>query len=165
MLEWDKSQLRYRAMTLEDIDQITDIEQEAFTEPWTKEAFHNELVNNLFAKYIIVEYAGDIVGYGGMWIIIDEAHVTNIAIRSGFRGKGLGSLLLTEMKKTASNFGAVRMTLEVRVSNHAAQKLYEKHGFEASGIRPNYYSDNNEDAVIMWAEFDQERMKIGENKL
>jgi len=165
MLEWDKSRLCYRAMTLEDIDQVAAIEREAFTEPWTTEAFHNELVNNMFAKYIIVEYAGEIVGYGGMWIIIDEAHITNIAIRSGFRGKGLGSMLLSEMKKTASHFGALRITLEVRKSNDTAQKLYTKHGFEVSGVRPNYYSDNNEDALIMWAELDTERLKIGENKL
>ena len=164
MQQLDKNQLRYRAMTADDIEQIVAIEQEAFTEPWTAEAFRNELTNNLFAKYIIAEYAGETVGYGGMWIIIDEAHITNIAIRSGYRGLGFGHLLLTEMKKTAGYFGALRMTLEVRVSNDVAQRLYAKHGFEASGIRPNYYSDNNEDAIIMWAELDQERTKIGENK-
>lgn len=164
MEQLDKRKLRYRVMTAGDIEQIIAIEQEAFTEPWTAEAFLNELANNLFAKYIIAEYAGEIIGYGGMWIIIDEAHITNIAIRSGFRGMGFGHLLLTEMKKTASCFGALKMTLEVRVSNNAAQRLYAKHGFEASGIRPNYYSDNGEDAIIMWAELDQKQMKLGEKK-
>lgn len=142
----------FRAMTLDDIPTIVAIEQEAFTAPWTAEAFHNELVQNLFAKYMVMERAGEVLGYGGMWLIVDEAHVTNIAVREAFRGRGLGERLLREMMKTAHFLGARRMTLEVRVTNERAQRLYRKLGFSPSGLRPGYYSDNQEDALIMWAD-------------
>jgi ribosomal-protein-alanine N-acetyltransferase len=139
-------------MTLEDIGTIAQIEQETFTAPWTEDAFRNELTSNMFAKYMVMERAGTIVGYGGMWVIVDEAHVTNIAIREPYQGQGLGKRLLRELMRTAHWFGARRMTLEVRVSNERAQRLYRQFGFVASGIRPGYYSDNREDAIIMWAD-------------
>ncbi|MCC3376599.1 ribosomal protein S18-alanine N-acetyltransferase [Cohnella sp. REN36] len=144
----------FRAMTLDDIPAIVAIEQEAFTAPWTAEAFRNELVQNLFAKYMVMEQAGEVLGYGGMWLIVDEAHVTNIAVREAYRGRGLGERLLREMMKTAHFLGARRMTLEVRVTNERAQRLYRKLGFSPSGLRPGYYSDNQEDALIMWADLD-----------
>nr|WP_238188468.1 ribosomal protein S18-alanine N-acetyltransferase [Paenibacillus sp. L3-i20] len=150
-------------MTLEDIPAIIAIEQEAFTSPWTAEAFTNELTNNMFARYMVMEESGQVLGYGGMWIIMDEAHITNIAIRSDLRGNGLGHKLLEQMQRTAVFFEAVRMTLEVRVTNELAQHLYRKYGFQSSGIRPRYYSDNDEDALIMWAELDIERLKTGES--
>jgi len=158
----DANKLIYRSMTMADIPAIVAIEHEAFSSPWTTEAFTNELMNNLFARYMIMEHEGEIIGYGGMWVIMDEAHVTNIAVKSDYRGKGLGSCLLEELQRTAVYFGAVKMTLEVRPSNEIAQRLYRKYGFEPSGIRPRYYSDNNEDALIMWAELDHEQLKTGE---
>lgn len=145
-----------RHMKLEDIDQICEIEQQAFTTPWTKDAFYNEMVNNLFAFYIVLEAGGLIVGYAGMWTVVDEAHVTNIAIREGYRGKGLGDRLLTEMKSAARALGMMRMTLEVRVSNEVAQSLYAKHDFKSVGIRKRYYTDNHEDAMIMWVELHEQ---------
>jgi len=148
--------LEFRIMKVEDIDAIVAIEQEVFAAPWTAEAFHNELKQNMFAKYMVMEQDGDILGYGGMWLIVDEAHVTNIAIRERYQGQGLGKLLLGEMMKTAHWLGAKRMTLEVRVSNEVAQRLYRRFGFEPSGIRPGYYSDNMEDALIMWADLEPE---------
>ncbi|MBH5320023.1 ribosomal protein S18-alanine N-acetyltransferase [Paenibacillus sp. GSMTC-2017] len=153
----------YRLMTLEDIPAIIAIEQEAFTSPWTTEAFTNELTNNMFAKYMVMEEEGMLLGYGGMWIIMDEAHITNIAIRSDRRGYGLGHKLLEQLQRTAVFFGAVKMTLEVRVTNALAQHIYRKFGFQSSGIRPRYYSDNDEDALIMWAELDTEQLKTGES--
>jgi len=149
--------LVFRSMTLSDVPGILAIEQEAFTSPWTAEAFFNELTNNHFARYLIMELNGEIIGYGGMWTIMDEAHVTNIAVRADYRGRGFGRKLLAELQRTAVFFGAARMTLEVRVSNVVAQRLYRKFGFEPSGIRPGYYSDNQEDALIMWAELDHVR--------
>lgn len=154
--------LIFRSMTLEDIPDVIAIEEEAFTSPWTGEAFRNELMSNMFAKYMAMELNGEVIGYGGMWIIMDEAHITNIAICDRFRGKGLGHRLMEELQRTALFFGAVKMTLEVRVSNEHAQHLYRKHGFEPAGVRPGYYSDNNEDALIMWAELDQEQLEMGE---
>ncbi|WP_424767966.1 ribosomal protein S18-alanine N-acetyltransferase [Paenibacillus sp. sgz302251] len=161
-MRFDHLDLVYREMELNDIDAIIAIEQEAFTSPWTAEAFTNELINNMFARYMVMELNGEVIGYGGMWIIMDEAHVTNIAIRSDFRGQGLGDRFMRELQRTAVFLGAVKMTLEVRVSNEVAQGLYRKHGFEPSGIRPQYYSDNNEDALIMWAELDGEQFEAGE---
>jgi ribosomal-protein-alanine N-acetyltransferase len=143
----------FRPMRLEDIPGVCEIEVEAFTTPWSAGAFHNELTNNHFAKYIIMETGdGEMIGYAGMWMIMDEAHVTNIAIKSEYRGQKLGERLMLKLVASAKVLGAVRMTLEVRTSNQIAQQLYEKMGFKASGVRRGYYTDNNEDAIIMWAE-------------
>jgi ribosomal-protein-alanine N-acetyltransferase len=142
----------FRMMRYEDIPEVCAIEVEAFTSPWSEQAFMNELTQNQFAQYIVMEYEGRLIGYGGMWLIIDEAHVTNIAITGGFRGKKLGSRLMAELATRAYRLGAGRMTLEVRVSNIVAKRLYEKFGFKAVGLRPGYYSDNGEDAIIMWAD-------------
>ncbi len=124
--EADHDTVRFRAMTEADIPAICEIEQESFTTPWTEGAFHNELTNNQFAKYTVLEFDGEVAGYGGMWLIMEEAHVTNIAIRQKYRGQKLGERLLTEMQQTASLFGVQRMTLEVRPSNEIARRLYEK---------------------------------------
>ncbi|NBD24433.1 ribosomal protein S18-alanine N-acetyltransferase [Paenibacillus glycinis] len=148
----DRNRLVFRSMTLEDVPTIVAIELESFATPWTQEAFVNELTNNHFARYMVMDYENDVIGYAGMWTIMDEAHVTNVAVREAYRGQGLGERLMTELQRTAVLFGARRMTLEVRVSNDIAQRLYAKLGFEPSGIRPGYYSDNMEDALIMWAD-------------
>ncbi|WP_072336948.1 MULTISPECIES: ribosomal protein S18-alanine N-acetyltransferase [unclassified Paenibacillus] len=142
----------FREMRVEDIPAICRIEKESFTTPWTAAAFHNELTNNQFAKYMVLEYDGEIAGYGGMWLIMEEAHVTNIAIGAAYRGRKLGEKLLTEMQKSASLLGAERMTLEVRPSNEVALGLYAKKGFRSVGVRRGYYTDNQEDALIMWAD-------------
>jgi ribosomal-protein-alanine N-acetyltransferase len=92
---------------------------------------------------------GEIIGYAGMWIMLDEAHITTIALRSAWRGRGLGELLLASLIELATGIGSQRITLEVRVSNDTAQNLYRKYGFHHEGTRPRYYSDNNEDAHIM----------------
>lgn len=147
-----EEKLEFRLMQLDDIPDVLEIEHEAFTLPWTKEAFHNELTMNHFAKYMIIELNGQAIGYAGMWTIMDEAHITNIAVREAFRGRKFGDKLLDELMRTASYLGMERMTLEVRVTNRIAQGLYEKKGFKSVGVRKGYYSDNNEDAVIMWAD-------------
>lgn len=149
------AELVFRKMTVEDIDAIGLIEQDSFSTPWTAEAFYNELTNNMFAQYMVMEYRKQVIGYAGMWIIIDEAHITNIAILTDYRGLGLGTRLMTEVQKTAIYLGAKRMTLEVRVSNDRAQHLYSKFGFVREGVRPAYYADNGEDALIMWANLEE----------
>lgn len=93
-----------------------------------------------------------VVGYGGLWMMVDEAHVTSVAVRRDFRGRGLGELLMLTLFEVGIRLGARWLTLEVRVSNHVARRLYLKLGFREAGIRPRYYTDNNEDAVIMWSE-------------
>ena len=139
-------------MRIEDIPTICEIEQESFTTPWTAAAFHNELNNNQFARYLVMECDGEVDGYGRMWLIMEEAHITNVAVREKFRGKKLGERLMRELQQTAVFLGAARMTLEVRPSNTIAQKLYEKLGFYSAGVRRGYYTDNREDAIIMWAD-------------
>ncbi|MGG3560601.1 ribosomal protein S18-alanine N-acetyltransferase [Neobacillus rhizosphaerae] len=140
----------FRYMREEDIDQVLEVEHASFTTPWSREAFYNELHNNKFAVYIVLEEENQIIGYCGTWVVIDEAHVTNVAIMPGYRGKKLGEALMTKLMSVARELGARSMTLEVRVTNHVAQSLYRKLGFQNGGIRKNYYSDNQEDALVMW---------------
>lgn len=140
----------FRFMREEDIDQILEIEQASFATPWSRDAFYNEMRNNKFAVYMVIEDGDKIVGYCGAWIVIDEAHVTNVAILPEYRGRKLGEALLRKMISVAKEMGAVSMNLEVRVTNFVAQNLYRKLGFQNGGIRKNYYSDNQEDALVMW---------------
>lgn len=144
--------LEFRRMTLDDVSRILEIEHKSFTLPWSEEAFTLELTQNHFAKYVVAVADGVVIGYGGTWVIIDEAHITNVAVHPDFRGHGIGELLMQQLMALAISYGAERMTLEVRVSNTVAINLYEKMGFLSHGIRKGYYTDNNEDAIIMWAE-------------
>ena len=140
----------FRYMRDEDIDQVLEVEHASFTTPWSREAFYNEIHKNKFAVYIVLEDDNKIIGYCGTWVVIDEAHVTNVAILPGYRGKKMGEALMNKLMSVSREMGARTMTLEVRVTNHVAQSLYRKLGFQNGGIRKNYYSDNQEDALIMW---------------
>jgi [ribosomal protein S18]-alanine N-acetyltransferase len=142
----------FRLANVSDIDDILGIEQASFAVPWSREAFYREIVENQFAYYLVIEDSFQAIGYCGIWLVMDEAHVTNIAILPSYRGRKLGELLMKEAIKLAKRHGAATMTLEARVSNHVAQNLYKKLGFQAGGIRKNYYSDNGEDALVMWVE-------------
>ncbi|PLR81867.1 ribosomal-protein-alanine N-acetyltransferase [Bacillus canaveralius] len=142
--------LSFRFMKEEDIDQVLIIEHESFSTPWSREAFINEIATNQFAVYIVLEDGNQIVGYCGAWIVVDEAHITNVALLPGYRGKKLGEALMLKMFSVAKELGARTMTLEVRVSNDVAQSLYRKLGFQDGAIRKNYYTDNQEDALVMW---------------
>ena len=146
------SGLTFRKMKLSDLPSIMSIERRAFPNPWSPSAFVAELTDNVYAHYTVAQRGKKVLAYGGMWLIVDEAHVTNIAVHPDHRGEGIGDALLTEMERVAVEKGIRAMTLEVRVSNTVAQNLYRKHGFYASGVRPKYYSDNQEDALIMWKE-------------
>ena len=139
-----------RSMEVRDLDQIMIIELESFTTPWSKESFRIEITENKLAKYFIAEIDGKVVGYGGIWLILDEGHITNIAVGKDHRGLGAGNKLVEALIKYCSGEKIRNMTLEVRESNSIAQNLYKKYGFLEYGIRPNYYTDDHEDAVIMW---------------
>ncbi|KAB3532066.1 ribosomal protein S18-alanine N-acetyltransferase [Alkaliphilus serpentinus] len=139
-----------RGMKLSDINQVAKIEEACFAVPWTKAAFEKEIRSNLLAKYYVVLIDDKIVAYGGMWLIMEEAHVTNIAVDPLEQGKGFGRRLTEEMIEEAKAMGALKITLEVRKNNVVAQNLYKSLGFLPCGIRPGYYSDNGEDAIIMW---------------
>ena len=145
--------MTFRKMKTEDIEQVLNVEKQSFTLPWTREAFFNELNHNEYAVYLVIEDEGKIAGYCGAWIVIDESHITNIAILPEYRGQKLGEALLRKMIEISISMGVVRMTLEVRVSNAVAISLYEKLGFQKGGIRKRYYTDNQEDAYVMWVNF------------
>jgi len=139
-----------REMTVDDLADVHEVERLSFPTPWSTNAFLRELTENIYADYIVAAVRGRVIGYAGMWVVIDEAHVTNIAVHPEFRGRGIGERLLCELFVRAKARGARRMTLEVRPSNEVARHLYEKHGFVARGLRKGYYSDTGEDAIIMW---------------
>ncbi|MCF6097195.1 ribosomal protein S18-alanine N-acetyltransferase [Thermovorax subterraneus] len=142
-------------MGVEDLDQVIEVEKLSFTNPWSRNSFFLELTSNELATYIVAKVDGRVVGYAGMWLIVGEAHVTNVAVHPGFRKKGIGELLMRSLMTIARESGAKMMTLEVRKSNYIAQNLYTKLGFEPIGIRRGYYTDNNEDAVIMWTNLNE----------
>ena len=139
-----------RDMYLNDLDAVLRIERTSFPTPWARAAFQTELVDNTFAVYLVLEFHGRLAAYGGMWLILDEAHVTNVAVDPEFRGHGFGEQMMRGLMARAMTQGARRMTLEVARSNLVAQNLYQKLGFVQLGVRRNYYTDTHEDAFIMW---------------
>lgn len=143
--------IRYRKMTVEDVEAVHAIEVESFPTPWSLDSFHYEMRVNPYANYIVAEdETGAIVGYCGMWIVIDSAQITNVAVTKKARGQGIGEGLMREAMRVAKEQKAEMMSLEVRVSNTVAQNLYRKLGFQEGGIRKGYYTDNHEDALVMW---------------
>ncbi len=155
-------------MTLADIDQVMEIEQVAFPTPWSARAYRFEVADNEHSTMIVVRPANwspgwlsrvaasfklaqpePLLGYAGFWLLADDAHICTIAVHPQWRRQGLGELLLLSLLDRAIDLGAHRSTLEVRVSNQAAQGLYAKYGFEIASRRRGYYADTNEDAYIM----------------
>ncbi len=136
-------------MTLADIPAVHHIEQASFPVPWPDYAFSQEIQANRLAHYLVVRAGGETVGYGGMWLMVDEAHVTTFAVLPAWRRQGIGGRLLLALMQLARDQGARVATLEVRISNRAARSLYAQFGFRPVGVRPRYYSDNGEDALIM----------------
>ena len=132
------------------LDEIEIIEQESFKDPWSKNAYLEEITNPV-ANYKVITLDGMCVAYGGYWKILDEAHITNVCVKKEFRQKGYGKMLMDALMLDAKSQGVRAMTLEVRVSNLGAIKLYETCGFKSVGVRKKYYADN-EDALIMWLE-------------
>ncbi|HOR86619.1 MAG TPA: tRNA (adenosine(37)-N6)-threonylcarbamoyltransferase complex dimerization subunit type 1 TsaB [Bacillota bacterium] len=149
--EYEKKQnIELMNMSFGDIDQVCEIENLSFAIPWSRESFESELSQNNLARYIVAKVNGKVVAYGGMWIILDEGHITNIAVHPDYRGQKIGEKLVEALLREAKESNAERITLEVRASNDAARKLYQKQGFTDGGIRKGYYGDNREDAIIMW---------------
>jgi len=137
-------------MELTDLDQVLEIEESSFPTPWSKASFQGELEENDFANYLVLEIDGRVIGYAGMWLIFDEAHITNVAIHPRYRGQKWGEILMKQLMYRATALGADRITLEVRPSNTPANRLYRRLGFRPVGIRKGYYTDTGEDAIIMW---------------
>ena len=181
-----------RRMRAEDIPQVIEIEQEAFTPGWVGTPFRREL-NSRYTRFLVAYHTADsagdepganenrnstgaadeslwgrmltgvrsafgigqhsdadnLAGYVGIWLQGDQAHITEVAVREELRGRGIGELLIIGTLRVAYEQGLAEVTLEARVSNFVAQRLYDKYGFNEAGIRKNYYADNREDAVIM----------------
>ena len=138
-----------RHMEKRDVAAVHDIECICFRSPWSKAALLGEL-RNVVAHYLVLEKDGKLIGYGGMWVLFEEAHVTNVAILDGYRQSGRGRRLMLAMMERAVRFGAEKMTLEVRETNLVAQRLYAKLDFAQNGYRPRYYSDTGEGALLLW---------------
>ena len=141
-----------RFLKPEDVDDLVEIEEHCFDVPWTRGAFLKELENKV-ARYVVAEIDGRIGAYGGIWLVVDEGHITNIAVHPDFRGRGLANEIIEKIIDVCKENDIRAMTLEVKVSNTVAQSLYRKYGFKPSGIRPEYYTETKEDALIMWKEF------------
>jgi ribosomal-protein-alanine N-acetyltransferase len=163
----DQISFSVEPMTLADLDQVMEIERVAFPAPWSVRAYRYELTRNQHSVFLVVREAsgldshrwgllrrlhlrkpGTVLGYAGCWLLVDECHVSTIAVRPDWRRQGLGELLLVSLIERGMELGALRATLEVRISNQAAQSLYHKCGFEIVALRRRYYADN-EDAYIM----------------
>lgn len=138
-----------RKMQMEDVETVADLDTKCFPTPWTAAAYYTE-VNNPSAYYVVAKSVGEIVGYAGMWMIMDEAHITTIGVDPRFRGRKIGERVLVHMLDEAIHRGGRRATLEVRRNNSVAQQLYAKYHFHTVAIRKGYYANNNEDALVMW---------------
>ncbi len=132
-----------------DIDRIMEIEAASFTTSWSRQQFVFELKDNPLASYIVMEVKGQPVAYAGIWVILDEAHITTIAVDPAYRGQGAGDGLMYRLLEISREMGLNSLTLEVRQSNLVAKSLYRKYGFLEAGLRKGYYQDTQEDGIIM----------------
>jgi len=148
-MDKDTSNIEIRKMKPGDIDGIASVEAISFTNPWSKQMFLDELKNPL-ALYYVAVCGEKIVAYAGLWIIADEGHITNIAVDPSWRRQQIASAMMRKLLEAADERGLRALTLEVRAGNQPAISLYRKFGFQVEGRRKAYYSDNQEDALIMW---------------
>lgn len=135
------------------IDEVLAIEEDCFSIPWTRKDFEREINENKLAIYVVALKDKKIAGYAGMWHVVNEGHITNVAVCKNFRGQGIGTAIIKRLFEIAQEKEMIGITLEVKISNLTAQKLYTKYGFRPEGIRKKYYEDTGEDAVIMWKYF------------
>ncbi len=147
--------LRFEPIAVEHLGRILDIEAEAYPEPWTEGMFRDEIRNN-FSRFFVALLDDMLVGYGGFWLVVDEAHITSVTVRDIYRGRGFGRRLVEHLLQEAEDAGARIATLEVRVSNLRARNLYLQYGFRPVGLRKNYYPKSNEDAIVMLKELHAE---------
>ncbi len=157
--------MNFRRMKLEDVVEVHALDVASFSLPWPERSFRYELTENPASRMWVAEDLEQPMGERiramlGLWMIIDEAHIGTIAVIAGERRKGLGQRLLAHALLKASNEGARSVYLEVRAGNTAAQRMYHKFGFEITAVRPRYYSDNYEDALLMnWESIDREKLE------
>ncbi len=141
--------LRLEAITESHLPAVLQIEKAANSAPWSERSFRNEL-NHPHGIFLVAIGDGQVVGYGGIWLVVDEAHVTNLAVDPAVRRQGVARKLMMELLRRAKEKGMTCSTLEVRASNEAALELYEGLGYKTTATRRGYYPDNKEDAAVMW---------------
>lgn len=141
--------LRFEPLQEGHLPAILEIERQVNGSPWSEKSFRNE-IDHRHGIFRVALENGEVVGYGGLWLVIDEAHVTNVAIAPTHQRRGIGRRLMIQLLEGAKTAGMTCATLEVRAGNAPALSLYEKLGFERSAVRRGYYPDNKEDAVVMW---------------
>lgn len=141
--------LAVEPMRLGDVPAVLEIERLSFSSPWPAFAFQQELTANRLAHYLVARLEDRVIGFGGIWLMVDEAHITTFGVHPDHRRRGVGRRLLLRLAELAIDLGSARMTLEVRVGNAAAQALYRSFGFAVAGRRVAYYSDDGEDALVM----------------
>lgn len=139
-----------RKAETKDIKEMAALDLVCFSAPWSEEAFRQELEENNLAFYVVAELKEKVVGYAGLWAILDEGHITNVAVSPEHRKRGIGRAVVEVLVDATEQAGLNSFTLEVRTSNITAQNLYKKFGFIEAGLRKGYYEDNGEDALIMW---------------
>lgn len=139
-----------RQAEIHDADFMSMIDLECFALPWSADAFRKEIGKNRIAFYAVAEENKQVIGYMGFWRIEDEAHITNVAVLPEYRRRKVGTGLIGAVLDFARSEGIKAYTLEVRAGNEPAKKLYQSFGFKSEGVRPKYYFDNDEDALIMW---------------
>ena len=144
------SELIIRNAEERDVKEMAELDLICFADPWSEESFRNEILTNERAFYIAAEIDGKLAGYAGLWAILDEGHITNVAVSPEYRRKGVGKAIVGTLIEVAEENGLNSFTLEVRESNLPAQGLYEQFGFKSAGVRKGYYIDNGENAIIMW---------------
>ena len=142
-------------MTEKHIDDVAELDQICFHIPWTREDFEKEIKENNMAIYFVAVDNDKAIGYAGMWHVVNEGHITNVAVLPEYRKQGIGDMLMEAVDKKADELEIEGVTLEVTISKYSAQKLYTKHGYKPEGFRKKYYTDTNEDAVIMWKYYDR----------
>ena len=141
-----------------DTADIFEIEKLCFPDPWSKDSIRYELEENEKAFYLVAEHSGKVVGYMGLWWILDEGHITNVAVRPGYRNRKIAEGIIRVMLEHTIGAGILHHTLEVRRDNQPAINLYEKFGFEVDGVRKGYYQFDGEDALIMWRHATEEEI-------
>jgi ribosomal-protein-alanine N-acetyltransferase len=154
-----------RRMTMEDLDTVLEIDGLSFPRPWPESSYRFELTANRASILLVAEVASRLVGYVGSWLLVDEVHISTLAVHPDFRQRGIARRLLKSVLQQAVEAGAELASLEVRVSNQAAIDLYQSFGFRINGRRPRYYRDNQEDAHIMTLyelPDSLERMEVGD---
>ena len=164
----DISKIYITEMTANDIDTVVEIEAEAYGEHhWSKSSFYDEMNNNLAKYYCARTESGEIIAYVGMWNILEEGHITTLAVKPSYKRNHIGEALIVKILEYCYKEGIKYLTLEVRVSNNPAIGLYTKYNFNSLGTRKGYYQDNNEDALIMWTEnifYNKFKTRFEENK-